>query len=354
MIRFTWLQARTQTVVAFGALVIVAIVLAATGPHLVHLYNANLAPCGARAGCEVTRDAFLRNDKSLASALGALVLLIPGIIGLFWGPALVARELETGTFRLAWTQSVTRTRWLAIKLAVVGIISMTVAGLLSLIVTWWASPLDTAHANRFVPPMFDERGVVAIGYTAFAFALGVTAGVVIRRTLPAMATTLVAFTAARLAVIHWIRPKFIAATVRSIALQPGSVGFGRRNSGPITLMPEAPTIPNAWIHSTHIVDKGGHALTPQVLATLCPRLGTDLDPGPPPGLGHAVRAQVPADVKSAVQNCVAKVGATYHEVVTYQPAKHYWAFQWYELALFLGAALVLSGFCIWWVRRRLA
>ena len=55
----------------------------------------------------------------------------------------------------------------------------------------------------------------------------------------------------------------------------------------------------------------------------------------------------------ALQNCVEKVSATYHEAVTYQPAKHYWPFQLLELALFLAAALALTGFCIWWVRRRL-
>ena len=72
---------------------------------------------------------------------------MPGIIGIFWGAPLVARELEAGTFRLAWTQSVTRTRWLAVKLGVVGLASMAVAGLLSLMVTWWASPLDRANMN---------------------------------------------------------------------------------------------------------------------------------------------------------------------------------------------------------------
>jgi len=76
---------------------------------------------------------------------------------------------------------------------------MALAGFLGLMLTWWASPIDTVNMNRFAPGVFDQRGMVAIGYAAFAFALGVTAGVLIRRTLPAMATTLVAFVAARLA-----------------------------------------------------------------------------------------------------------------------------------------------------------
>ena len=41
---------------------------------------------------------------------------MPALIGAFWGAPLITREFEAGTFRLAWNQSVTRARWLAIKL----------------------------------------------------------------------------------------------------------------------------------------------------------------------------------------------------------------------------------------------
>ena len=92
------------------------------------------------------------------------------------------------------------------KLGVVGLVSVAVAGLLSLMVTWWSSPIDTANANRFGVAMFALRDITPMGYAAFAFALGVTAGVLMRRTLPAMASTLVIFVAARLAEATWVRP----------------------------------------------------------------------------------------------------------------------------------------------------
>ncbi len=149
MIRFAWLQARTQILVAAGGLAIVAIVVALTGPHLHHLYDVNVAHCATRGDCDIAKPAFLKNDKQLMSWFGGVLLVVPAIIGLFWGPPLVARELETGTFRLAWTQSITRSRWFAMKLAVVGAAAMAVAGLLSLMATWWASPIDTVNANRF-------------------------------------------------------------------------------------------------------------------------------------------------------------------------------------------------------------
>jgi len=69
--------------------------------------------------------------------MDAIILVVPALLGIFWGAPLVANELETGTYRLAWTQSVTRKRWLAAKLGLVGLWSMAVAGLLSFIVTLW-------------------------------------------------------------------------------------------------------------------------------------------------------------------------------------------------------------------------
>jgi len=114
------------------------------------------------------------------------------------------------------------------------------------------------------------------------------------------------------------------------------------------------------------VDKAGHALTAQGLASACPQLRAPLGPSTrlptraSGGLGLGVRtaihqaAPVPGGVQNALQDCVVKLAATFHQSVTYQPTSRYWDFQWSELAIFLGAAAVLSGFCIWWVRRRLS
>ena len=92
-----------------------------------------------------------------------------------------------------------------------------------------------------------------------------------------------------------------------------------------TLVPGPTDIPNAWIYTTQIVDRAGHALTAQYLAGACPLLGTG---GPPDG-GRSSRGPVPGGAQQALQDCVAKVGATYHEVTTYQPGSRYWLFQSY-------------------------
>jgi hypothetical protein len=132
------------------------------------------------------------------------VVVVPGLVGLFWGAPLVARELEEGTFRVVWTQSVTRRRWLLTRLAVLGLVATVASALLSLVVTWWSSPIDRAKASPF--SSFDVGGVVPVGYALFALVLGVAAGLVLRRTVAGMAVALVGFVAARLAVKHGSAP----------------------------------------------------------------------------------------------------------------------------------------------------
>ena len=146
-----------------------------------------------QSACKAARTAPRRRTRCSSStsrcrtALPFIVVIAPALIGLFFGAPLIARELETGTFRLAWTQSVTRRRWLAVKLGLVGLAAMAFGGLLTWMVDWWASPIDAANQNRFGLANFGFHGVAPIGYAAFAFALGATAGVLLRRTVPAMA-----------------------------------------------------------------------------------------------------------------------------------------------------------------------
>jgi len=354
VIRVAWLQFRTQAVVVFTGLVALAVLLAVTGPHLAHIYDTTVASCAKHGTCNTATDLFLRRDAQLRGLLDILTWVVPLVLGVFWGAPLVARELETGTFRLAWTQSVSRTRWLAVKLAVGALASMAVAGLVSLAVTWWSSPFDRITLDRFSPDVFSERGMVAIGYAAFAFTLGVAAGVVIRRTLPAMAVTLVGFVAVRQVFTNWVRPALVAPSHLSVALGGDTpMGLGKSLAGPLTLWPQPPALPNAWVYSTRIVDQHGHTLTSQALSRACPTLGNFGPPGPPVSGGPRVAGPAPQQVASALHACVVKLSASYHEVVAYQPASRFWTFQWYELAIFLAAAGALAGFCVWWVRRRL-
>jgi len=322
VIRFTWLQFRVQAAVAFGVLAIVGIALALTGPNLVDLYHTTVANCGAHGNCSSAINSLLSHDQLLQD-LGDVIVALPAIVGIFWGAPLVARELETGTHRLVWMQGVTRRHWLAVKLGLVGLASVAASGLLSLMFTWWSSPFDRVNGNQFTS-VFDQRGVAPIGYAAFAFVLGVTAGILIRRTLPAMATTLVAFVATRGIVTFWIRPHLISPVRATLPLKMArGMTLNQTNNGPLSV---SGAKPGAWVFQDNLVGPTGHAVSGRFL-------------------NHGACQQSRASAA-----CIGQL----REMLVYQPASRYWAFQWYEMALFVGLALVLSGVCFWWLRRRIA
>jgi hypothetical protein len=358
MIWLTWRQFRTQTTVAFGVLAVVAVVLAVTGPHLVHLYDTTVTPCASHGDCAAATNAFTSQDR-LLQQLGQVVLAAPALIGMFWGAPLVARELENNTFRLAWTQSISRTRWLATKLGLVGLAAMAAAGLLSLMVTWWSSPFDRIATNQFSPSYFDRRDLVPIGYAAFAFALGVAAGVLIRRTLPAMAATLVAFIGVRLAFFEWVRPRLMTPLRVLIPLdaQPGVVlgpagyAYGHLNSADWFISEQTVNGTGRVIGQNGGIGPSG-ALTFNVSPsrTLTIR-GVGTCPGRMPAVGPHLGTPSPA-FQRAAQECIDKFRI--REALTYQPVSRFWAFQWYETAIFIGLALALAGLCFWWMRRRLS
>lgn len=347
MIRLSLRQLRAQAIVAAGGLAVIAAIVAVTHRHIAEAYRKNVLTCASHGDCDTARDLFLRTDDAMQLWLGILVIVVPGLVGVFWGAPLIAREIEAGTHRLAWTQSVTRTRWAATKIGVVGLAGMVVAGLLSLMVTWWSGLFDKVGEDLY--GTYDRRDLVPIGYAAFAFALGVTAGVVIRRPVPAMATTLFVFVVTRVAFVLQVRPSLVAPSHRNFTLDPTATGLGRSDGGATTLHPVVAPIPNGWIHSNHIVDGSGHRLSQDDLSSLCPNL--DKIGGPPPGGPSRVRA--PDGLRDVLHDCVTKVGGRFHGVTTYHPANRYWDLQWLELGIYLVAAVVLAGLSVWFIRRRI-
>jgi ABC-2 family transporter protein len=341
----TWRQFRAQTIAAAAALAILAIALAVTGPHLASLYASSGIPgCHAHAhgDCGTAADNFVSQLKNgtlyeVLFYLGlGIMFLAPAVMGVFWGAPLITREIEAGTLRLAWSQSVTRTRWLAVKLGLLALAAMVTAGLLSLMVTWWASPIDRTlalgggHAtafDRLDPLMFGARGITPIGYAAFAFVLGVTAGVLIRRTLPAMAVTLAVFAAVQLVMPLWIRPHLIPPVVTTVAINPQHIdGLMIINNSMVVI--GGTTEPGAWILSNQTITPAG-----QVFA----------GPATPACLSQT-------NSFAACQNSLGPLHL--RQVLTYQPASRYWVLQWEETAIFAILALALAGFCFWRIRQR--
>jgi len=324
-----WRQFRTQAGVLYGGIAILAVALAVTGPRLASMKRADGA-------------SFLYDLSGAYTGLylfGTLaVLAVPAIAGMFWGAPLVARELDAGTHRLAWTLT-SRTRWLAAKLGLVGLAAMAAAVLLSLAMTWWAGPIDAAIASRdgqpgpgifvlprLAPEVFGGRGVVPLGYAAFAFVLGVTIGIAVRRTLPAMALLLAVFAVTQVVMATVVRPNLIAPVQATVPITAADLTFIGISGNVNVTIPQA----GAWLASQHTVNAAGEPATPPSWVMQCP--------GSSPGHSN--------------QACFARLARLgYRQEVSYQPAGRFWYLQADETAIYLGLALGLGGVCAWRVRR---
>jgi ABC-type transport system involved in multi-copper enzyme maturation permease subunit len=343
MIWLTWRQFRGGAVMMAAALAVLAAILSLTGPGLADDYSTGIAACTSQSGgCSDFVERFFDDNLIPLLAVTAVVLVLPALIGVFWGAPLIARELEAGTHRLVWNQSITRTRWLAVKLGLTGLAAMTAAGLGSLAVTWWSSPIDKAATElpRMAPLMFAARGIVPIGYAAFAFALGVTVGMLVRRTVPAMAITLAIFVAGQIAMPLLVRPHLLPPTRSTIELTESNIdGFHWDESGEVLQVWSDAGPADAWVLSSHSVDPSGHAVDTISMSSSsgpCARPTGTLDEG-------------------SVTACLDEIQRLgYRQEATYHPSTRFWPFQWYETGIYTALALGLAGFCFWRIRRRLS
>jgi len=308
----TWRQHRAQLVAGVGLLATLA--LAAFGTHLPisaayhHYALPHCLPPSIRPGCDLIVAHFQGEFGTWATAVRGLAVL-PALAGLFIGAPLLARELEHGTFRFAWTQTITRRRWLLSKTALLASATILAAGLVSALVMWWRQPFDTLQ-GRIAPSGFDIEGLVVPAYAVFALTVGVLAGLLLRRTVAAMTATLVVFVATRLIVLRFLRPTFMAPHHRTV------------------LPTEAARRVGDWVLSDTLVDAGGRKITAarEDLAIL-----------------HAQQANI--DPHTYL------VTLGWKRIISYQPAGRFWTFQIFEAGLFVTLSVLILLLTLWLVRR---
>lgn len=299
----------------------VAVLAVVVTPTALHLYQVTgqLRQDGClggspAAGCGSSIDAFNATSRTLSGIL-PLLNLLPALAGVFIGAPLIAREIEEGTWRLAWSQGVTRRAWLRGQLA--GTVAVTALGaaLLTAVLTWWLSPLDEVN-GRFSDSAFDLAGIVPLAWALLAFAIGVLAGMVLRRVIPAMAVTLLAYAAIRFPVEFVLRPRY---------LPPARLwGVPFTDTRPLPL--------DAWQLGQGVVAPGGHTvLTGAQFDQLQHSAATAL----------RASASSPSDYLAGLNQWLAAHG--YTQVFTYQPAGRFWVFQGIEGALCLVLALAATA-----------
>jgi hypothetical protein len=316
-----WRQQRTEALIAAGVFVLLLALLVPTGIEMANAYSHDgLSGCVSAhpsSACLPVIESFTTRFEQLSGLL-SWFNLVPGIIGVLLAAPFVI-ELETGTHRLAWTQSITRRRWITTKLAIAVGGAVVAGAAMTLLLTWWRTPLDHLY-GRMDRSVFDFEGTVTIGYTLFALALALAIGTVWRRTVPAVITGFAGYVVARLFVDGWLRQRYEAPVAVTFSNSSGSSG---------------PDLAHAWVLTEEPTDRFGRAMAfPLGLVGTCGRAIN----------GHA------ATISPA---CLTRHGAAYTHVV-YIPASRFWTFQGIETALFAGTAVVLIVLAGWWTHRRAA
>jgi hypothetical protein len=309
----TWLTWRQMRVEYIGLAVVLAVLAAAvlgTGIEM-RGFEGGLACLSVNAAqsCGGQGD-FVRAFGTIVDLSGWLNF-IPVLLGIFIGAPLVAREIERGTHRLAWTQSVSRQHWIIVKITGIVALAALVGGVVVVLMTWWRQPWDLIQSS-FDGSGFDFEGLMPIAYSLFALSLGVLAGTLIRRTIPAMAVTLAGFLAVRLPIEFLARPHF---------MNPVTV-VDTGNASP----------PGAWILDAGLVDKHMNQVFEPQAFQLC---GPSLIQGP-----------------KLAGSCLARYGI--HSSLVYQPADRFWPFQFMEAGIYAALSVLLLTIAVVWIRRRMS
>jgi hypothetical protein len=342
MIWLTWRQFRLPALSVLSALLAAGVAIAITGPQLTELLRVSGDDFFGRLSLDGTKRAIFYVGT-------VLVYVVPGVIGAFWGAPMVARELEAGTHRLVWNQSITRTRWLSTKLGVAAL-GAAAAGLIGLGMTWWTRAIDDAISRgltdsgpfsvpRIWPDFFGSRGIVPIGMCLLALAVGVAWGMFVRRTVAAMALTLVTVVAVQVLMPVVVQAHLLTSSTLTVEITADNLRGIVMHGEPGAADPGIGDIhvdfghPGSWATREMTVGPDGEVveLLPAWAEACAP------SPGTPPGDSDA---------------CFARLADEgYRQHVEYLPASRYWALQGVETGILLVLAGGVVGLCFWRIRR---
>ncbi|MFC9248181.1 hypothetical protein ACFT7S_30405 [Streptomyces sp. NPDC057136] len=301
-----------QAVSLLPVLVIAALVgvLLWTG-HIADTFDATDCSTEKRVpGCDQTVRDFIDNQMWLQNALawaGGLTIVLPALVGAFVAGPLIARELESGTYKLAWTQSVSPARWLAAKLAVPAVLTLAATSVLTAAYAWFRWQQEgsyygeTPWYDRFVYGAF---GTVPVAYALLGLALGALAGLLVRRTVVAMSVTVLATGLVVLA-LSTVRSSLWPVRTQSVALKEFN-GFPN----------DALVVENGWLTTS----------------------GTRL----PPDLCW--------DPANDLKECLADHDVT-SRYIDYHPVSHFWPLQLVETGILLALAAIAVALAFRVLRR---
>ncbi|HUN34473.1 MAG TPA: hypothetical protein VMU95_20910 [Trebonia sp.] len=340
MTYLVWRQYRLQWAIALALLAAIAVVEVIDGLHMASAWHSLQVACGTTAPTAGQGGGCL--SQSIVSVVGndfrILSVLVPAVLGILWGAPLIAHEMETGTTSFAWTQGTTRTRWLVAKVGYLMLAAVIWAGAASALVTWWSGPENAQRGDQFQSNYFNTQGIVPVGYAVVAMALGITAGVLIRRTVPAIAVTLAGYVALRAWFAEQIQFHLLPAVTTYTSLastwSPGGISIGQ---GATVINAAGQNVGGSQFSTALYMPNGNPVATSYVPAACHQFLPSPI----PPGGGNASPSLV---------SCLSKAG--FRNVFSYQPGSRYWEFQGLETGIYVLMAAILLAVAFYAIRRR--
>jgi hypothetical protein len=329
----TWRQHRIALGGAAAFLGALAVYLWLAGLQLHHAYAATTAchPASSILCANKTSDFVLSHDHT-ATIIPGLLQVVPALIGAFVGAPVLARELETGTFRYAWTQGFGRWRWTLAKLVMLAVVVTAAAGAFGLLFSWYYRPFIADGQNGpFTSIVFDLRGIAFAAWTLTAFAIGALAGILIRRVVPAIVAALAAYTALAVAAGLFLRRHYLTPLVTRKLNVPGSAWIYHR----------------WWTKGSTFAFSGRPPVS--LLQSLCPPSAVGAVKAPPGSLAGLSATQV---AKATLAQCLSRHG--YAQWTRYQPVSRFWSFQLIEAGWLFALSILLIGATVWAVRQRAA
>jgi hypothetical protein len=348
MIWLAWRQHRTAILGGFAAIAVVVVLLIVSGASMrTEFERLGLDACTLPTDFSCTEATRTFSDRyTFVQLLLPFALVIPALVGVLWGAPLVAREVEHGTHRMVWMQSVSRRRWLLTKVAMLAGATVVGLGALSIATSWWMQPLMDARPRSFEPGIFDSVGVAPVAYGLAALLLGVAAGAWARKLVPAMALALLLFLVLRVGVEFGVRPHLMEPVRSTFALPL----FGMSDEG------DAP-LPTEWVLVLETRTSDGRVVSDGVgidfglVKEVCPEAATTSEPVVLPGPGGAP-TRAPDDPGTPMAQCAERNG--FHVAAVYHPPERFWRFQLTEGALFVALSAALLAGSLWWIRHRVS
>ena len=330
----TWKQHRIALAGMAALLGALAVWLWIAGTSVHHAWTAATTCHPAdSAACQDLGNAFngTWNGMSIPTVL---LLVVPALIGAFAGAPVLGRELETGTFRFTWTQGFDRWRWALAKLVALAVVLAGAGTAFGALVSWSYQPFSAAgnqelglYGNTPFAVAFGLRTVTFPAWTLAAFAVGALAGMLIRRVVPAIVTTLAVYAGLAIAAAAFLRVHYLAPLVTSNPSVPGTAWI----------------IGQWWTKGGRFVFAGNPPDT--ILNRFCTFPQSPGGKGGGPGGG-------PSSSVNPFAQCLAPHGYTLW--TSYQPASRFWSFQWIEGGWLLALSVLLITAAVWLVHRRAA